>query len=111
MSFVIGTPHTKRAGYYLNDDRPSGGKKTEADIQTCTHCQKVLVMKEWTEDGGYCSRCAAPICGPCADKMLTDGCVPFVKLIEQEADMAVKLDTFRKLAGLDAAIPQAIIQP
>ncbi len=111
MSFMIGTPHSKGSGYYCNDDRPSGGKKTEADIRTCTHCQKILIMKAWAQDGGYCSKCDAPVCGPCADRMEHMGCEPFVKIVERQADMAVKLSTFKKLAGIDTAVPHAIIQP
>lgn len=108
---IIGTPHAKGAGYYRNDDSLAGGKKAEADVRTCTHCQKVILMNKWKDDGGFCSRCMAPICGFCADEMQTQGCVPFVKKIEEAANRHVKLEALRKLAGLDdpAAIPQLII--
>jgi hypothetical protein len=57
---IIGTPHTKGAGYYKNDDTASGGKKSEADIRTCTHCQAVIKMQAWKEDGGFCGKCMGP---------------------------------------------------
>ena len=101
MTFIIGTPHTKNAGHLIAQ---SGGYRSvteECDIRTCTHCQKVLKMNLWKEDGGWCSKCNAPICGPCADNMLLRGCEPWTKQIDQAFDQAVKLDQFRKLAGLD----------
>lgn len=109
---IIGTPHTHHAGYYRNDDTPSGGMKAEADVQTCVHCQKVLLMQSWKDDGGWCSRCNAPVCGPCSDRMLTYGCEPFVKQIEAYFDMTVKQAEFRARAGLESPAPaHAIIQP
>ena len=112
MSFVIGTPHTAGAGYYKNDDTVSGGRRTEADVQTCMHCQKILLMQQWKHDGGWCSRCSAPVCLYCADRMLTHGCEPFVKHLEQYVDMTVKLSSFRARAGLDSPAPlHAIHQP
>lgn len=71
------------AGYLLSDDRASGGKLQEADVLTCAHCQKLLLGDSWREDGGFCGRCCAPVCGRCADRMLTDGCTPFAKLIDR----------------------------
>ena len=110
MSFVrgIGTPHTKGAGYYRNDDTPSGGAKNEADVRTCVHCQRVLLMQAWKGDGGFCGRCMAPICGPCADEMLTLGCRPFLERLERELDATIKYRQHLKVAGLNepAAPPQ-----
>jgi len=91
MSFVIGTPHASGAGYYNNDDRPSGGKQQQADVRTCTHCQKIVLLQAWKEEGGWCSRCMAPICDFCADRMLVFGCEPFMKQVEQYSDMVAKL--------------------
>lgn len=99
MSY-IGTPHTKGSGYFCNDIATS--RKAEADVQCCTHCETILKMQQWKDDGGFCGRCMAPICGPCADRMLTYGCEPAIKKIEQAFDMTIKLSQFRKLAGLDA---------
>lgn len=71
------------AGYLMNDDRAAGGTKTEADILTCAHCQRLLIVASWKEDGGWCGRCGAPSCGTCADRMLVEGCTPFVKRVEE----------------------------
>lgn len=103
MTFAIGTPHTKGAGYYLADKELS--TRREADIRTCTHCQKLIKMQAWKDDGGYCSKCSAPICGPCATRAMTFGCEPFIKKIEQYAGSVMRFERFQKFAGLDALVP------
>jgi hypothetical protein len=105
MTIIIGTPHARGAGYYCNDDTASGGVKSQADIRTCTHCQAIIKMQEWKQDGGWCGQCSAPICPTCADRMLTHGCEPFIKKLEQALEMSSQLHHFRKLAGLEAPEP------
>ena len=85
------TRQTDGAGYLFNDNRASGGKLEEADVLSCNHCQKLLVGRNWRDDGGWCGSCGQPVCGPCADKILLPldqggGCVPFVKRVEQALD-------------------------
>lgn len=104
MTFVIGTPFARNAGYYNSDNTASGGRKVEADVQTCKHCQKIILMQAWKDDGGYCSRCQAPVCGPCADRMLTFGCEPFLKTLEATLEHQHRVVGFAKLAGLDLPI-------
>lgn len=104
---IIGTPHTHNAGYFLNNS--SSARKEQADIQLCTHCETVIFLQKWKDDGGWCSRCMAPICGSCADRMLTFGCEPFIKRIETAFETAVKLKQHRKMVGMDA--PPTDFQP
>lgn len=106
---IVGTPHAKGAGYFRNDDTASGGRRDEADVRTCTHCQSIIKMQIWKDDGGFCGRCMAPICGPCADRMTLHGCEPFVAQLERALEMQSKLGAFRKLAGLEPAAPQSTI--
>lgn len=114
MSFFIGTPHTRNAGYFYNDDRPSGGIKREDDVKTCPHCQAVILMREWqkvshgTMNGGFCQQCNAPICPHCTSKFATEGCIPFIEQLEKAYDMTVKLKQYLKIAGLEPASPQPI---
>lgn len=70
------------SGYLLVDDRASGGRLVEADMLGCNHCQALLKKNEWREDGGHCGGCMQPVCGPCADKILTHGCEPFLRQLE-----------------------------
>lgn len=94
----IGTPYIRGAGYFANNVETS--RKDEADVRTCKHCERVILMQKWKDDGGFCSRCMAPICGPCADRMLTHGCEPAIQRIERAFDSTVKLAQFRRIAGL-----------
>jgi hypothetical protein len=110
MTFVIGTPHTHNCG---NLNMNTGGYKPqriEQDIQCCTHCQKVIRMQEWRENGAFCSRCMAPVCadGECAKATQMWGCIPFMKKLERFFEREGKLAQYRKLAGLDRPpAPQA----
>ncbi len=95
------TPHRKGAGYFLNNQGLGAREREEGDVQQCSHCECVLIMHKWKEDGGFCGRCMAPICGPCADRMQTYGCEPALKKIEAAFEHAVKYRQFCKLAGLN----------
>ena len=110
--FIIGTPHTHNAGYYRNDDRPGGGRLSEADIQTCPHCQTVIKMQEWRQAGGWCVKCDAPLCDNpfCVAETNLKGCVPFLKKLEQYVDATVKYDQYLKIAGLEPPVsPPSIL--
>jgi hypothetical protein len=109
VTFVIGTPHAHNAGYYRNDDRCSGGKLSEADIRTCPHCQALINMQAWKDDGGFCRRCDAPVCAHCATRALTYGCEPFLKRLDQFTDALVKYQSYIKMAGLDPDNPPSIL--
>lgn len=104
MSFVIGTPHTKGAGYAMNDDRNSGGKLTEADVQTCPHCQAVIKMQEWKTASiqNFCNRCMKPTCN---HPNCVDDCVPFLKFFERHYDAIVKFKDYLRNAGLEPTSP------
>lgn len=97
-------------GYFLNAEE-SGRHRQEAAVLSCAHCQKVLFLHDvpgqvnWRQDGGWCRREMKPLCGPCADRALTFGCEPFIKQIEQTANLRVRLEQFHKLAGLDPPPP------
>lgn len=96
----IGTPHVHNSGYYRNDDTCSGGKKVEADIQSCSHCQAVIKMQSWKEEGDWCSRCSKPICKACGEDLALNGCRPFLQKLEQSLERDFHRAQFRKLAGL-----------
>lgn len=109
---LIGTPHTRNAGYFMNDDRNGGGKLAEADIRTCTHCQTVIKMQEWKVHGAWCRECSAPICVMCGTEMKQLGyCLPFIKRIDLYADSLIKLQQHLKMAGLDPEPKPSLIIP
>lgn len=90
----------RRSGYVLNDDRASGGQLIEQDIVCCPHCQATLKVVQWQIEGGWCGRCNAHICVQCAVKMDTEGCVPFVKLVDEALNHQAQDEAYRKALGL-----------
>lgn len=103
----IGTPHTKGAGYFLNDKELRS--RQEADVQTCTHCQAIIKMQEWKHDGAWCGKCMKPICAKCGARAAIYGCEPFLAKIERYAESQMRFERFLKDAGLDKpATPQTI---
>lgn len=107
MTFKIGTPFARNAGYSWSK-YSAYSRAVEDDVQTCPHCQATIRMRQWSSvqangkmAGAFCSRCDAPTCGHanCLP------CVPFIKKLEKELDMTVKLKQFLKDAGLEPAVP------
>lgn len=103
MSVLIGTPHTHNAGYFVNDKNLN--TRQEADVQTCSHCQAIILMQAWKNDGAFCRGCMKPICALCGDRMLTHGCEPFLKRLEMFLDATIKYEKFLKVAGLTPVAP------
>lgn len=71
-------------GYMIiTDPDARGGVALECDTVRCAHCQRIVPIKPGasaSDAGGFCMRCAAAICGPCADH---GKCVPFERKLEQ----------------------------
>ena len=86
---LIGTPHAKGAGYFVNDQALRTRK--EADVRTCTHCQAVIKMQEWKDNGAFCHKCMAPICVRCGGIAEKFGCVPFTKKLEEYVEKQERL--------------------
>lgn len=78
-------------GYVLNDNSASGGVKFETDTCSCSHCQKAMHVAKWKEHGGWCHRCAHAICWTCCERMLTYGCEPFKRKIDEAWETAMRL--------------------
>lgn len=105
MTFIIGTPHTHNAGYLGAETGGHRSKKVEADIKTCTHCQAAINMQAWKEDGAWCGKCQAPICGHCGDLMVTQGCLPYVKRLEMILESDEQRAQLRRLLGIEGNSP------
>lgn len=106
MTFIIGTPHKHNAGYFVNDQALR--TRQEAHVQTCSHCQAIIKMEAWKEEGGWCAKCQAPLCNNhgCMARTALEGCVPFLARLEREMGAAMRFEQFRKLAGLEPIIIQ-----
>jgi hypothetical protein len=107
VTFHIGTPYTNGAGYFINDKNLR--TRQEADVQTCSHCQAVLLMQEWQRRGAWCGKCMKPLCLQCGKRTKVFGCEPFSekfgRFVEKEAALAKVL----KEVGPDEPVPQSLI--
>lgn len=92
---------TRHYGYLSNDNRASGGEHFECDILTCSHCQAVIERIKWEVKGGWCPRCDAHVCHPCAKVMQTEGCLPFRKLVDQHLEAQERRRQLSRAMGLD----------
>jgi len=90
------------AGYFMNDDRASGGKLDEDDIVGCWHCHKPIKKAAWKAWGGVCIPCGAkPLCGPCKDRAMRFGCEgPQLKKIEQAVNDDYRRQQNAKVIGI-----------
>jgi hypothetical protein len=88
------------AGYFINDDRCSGGHLSEDDVLGCAHCQKALKRKIWIDNGGYCSQCDWELCVECATKALTEGCANFKRMFEREIEAAYVREQNARILGI-----------
>lgn len=70
-------------GYFVIDDRPSGGQLREADTNWCRHCHVILSIRgHWKKEGGICRHCGI-VCAKCAYDLIHGGfCYPFKKRID-----------------------------
>lgn len=84
-------------GYYMSDNRCSGGTHEEDDFLVCKHCQKGLRKSEWKLQGAFCHCCDAPICTEC-DK--SPVCTPFMKKLETSVDEAYRREQNAKILGI-----------
>ena len=86
--------HSKRSleGYYLIDDRASGGTLQEYPIVTCAHCQFQIVLNPGrTRDRDRCARCDKYICDGCAFTLkITLECRNFQRQLDQVEAHAFK---------------------
>lgn len=84
----IGTSHTKGSGYFINHQN---ARADESDVQTCNHCQKVILVQKEKDSVAVCMGCMKLTCGPCSTRALTHGCEPFMKKLEQYAEDQYRL--------------------
>lgn len=90
------------SGYLLVDDTASGGKRVEADMLGCFHCQALIPKAEWKagKSGAYCRQCDGPICAGCAQRMLSFGCEPFAKRFAATIDDHHRKTQNAKILGI-----------
>lgn len=75
-----------QAGYFLNDNRASGGALQEDDLLGCRHCQALVRKSQWRKRGGFCRACDSPLCLRCAQRAQQFGCESFARRVEGELE-------------------------
>jgi hypothetical protein len=88
-------------GYFMNDDRASGGKLAEDDVLACNHCSSGLKKSQWKIKGGFCTACNKPLCFRCTERTHRFGCEgPEVKRIEQAVNANYRREQNAKVLGI-----------
>jgi len=94
------------AGYFMNDDRASGGKLAEDDVIACAHvaapgCTPAMKKSDWKKHGGMCVPCGKPLCPACTKRTMQFGCEgPEPKRIEQAINDRHRQEQNAKLLGI-----------
>lgn len=88
-----------QGGYLIGSD-PTSSLPIERDSFTCRHCNKVQLVKPYTDPrdyGGKCNRCQGIICRACVEKARAGArCLPFEDFLTK----IERHDQFRRDAGL-----------
>jgi hypothetical protein len=81
VSFRIGTPFSRGAGYFLNNKGLGHAQHEEDDVQSCPHCQGLIKMREWKASSvqNFCMKCMKPTC----DSPNCQNCVPFGRTLDE----------------------------
>ena len=90
----------RRLGVLVNDDRASGGQLTEADVTTCAHCQAIVRRDKWRFHGGWCGQCCAPVCFLCGERTKSEGCMPFLRLVDAALDRQYRRQQNARILGI-----------
>ena len=89
----------KHRGYLQQDNRASGGGVEEADVWTCSHCQAIILVNKWKQEGGFCHSCDKPICFTCFEKAKVEGCVPWRKKVDSALENRYRMEQNAKILG------------
>lgn len=89
------------AGYFMNDDRASGGKLDEDDTLKCSHCPQGLRKSQWKMHGGMCMVCQQPLCPRCTKRAMQFGCDgPEIKKLEAVVNDLYRREQNAKILGI-----------
>lgn len=88
-------------GYYLSDNRVSGGALVELPTLTCSHCHRLMAVNPGrTRARAHCQGCHKYICDKCElIKKVTLTCKTKRQLLEETAE-AIVLEDQRRLGQI-----------
>ena len=76
------------------------GAGMENDTFTCSHCQKIIVVKPPKGAASHhvptCAQCYRKICGPCVTRLVNGKCVPWEKFMDRYEKRAAQTKQFMK---------------
>lgn len=112
MIISIGTPYTHQCG---NLDMWTGGENNrhvQADMQTCTHCQKAINLQADRDKVSFCTHCQALVCltGPCAEQTAQFGCIPYLKKVNLYLEQMIRRQALVRALGLDPGVPSGYVK-
>lgn len=86
----------RHEGWFMSDNRVSGGALIERAAVTCSHCPRVVIMNpDRTRARGYCPKCDHYVCDLCeAIRVATGECHPKQQIFDdfkEQAALAVNL--------------------
>lgn len=87
--------HSKRSleGYFMVDDRASGGTLTELPVVTCAHCHRQILLNPGrTRERAECPQCDKYICDWCAAaaQSVVGKCQNFQRHLDQVEKQALR---------------------
>jgi hypothetical protein len=89
---LIQTTPRKYEGYFLRDERVSGGGFHECATYTCSHCQGVVMVDPLrTRERAFCQKCNHRLCDRCGVVFAqTLVCKTVTQVIEEMQERAVR---------------------
>ena len=97
---MLVTSPRKYEGYFLRDDRASGGKVMEAATYTCGHCQAIVMIDPLrTRERPFCKKCDHRLCDTCGAVQAATGgeCKNMNHLIEEMREQAARAPQYQPL--------------
>lgn len=75
----------RHEGYFLSDNRVSGGALIERAVIICSHCQRAMFRNPARERArGHCPKCDHYVCDLCeAQRVKTGECKPLRQVFEE----------------------------
>jgi hypothetical protein len=80
----------RHEGWFLSDNRVSGGALIERAVIICSHCQRAMFRNPARERArGHCPKCDHYVCDGCeAERVRTGVCRPYKQFIEDAQERA-----------------------
>jgi len=67
VGLIVGTPHIKGAGYFINDKNLRTRQSEPWGAKNLLSLPSLLLMQQW-KDGAWCGKCMKPICDACGKR-------------------------------------------